>query len=194
MRKSRTKKGKKLNVQPLRTKDEIEDMKVILRHSQMGSRNYLLFLLGINTGLRCSDIVQLKVKDVIEDNPVIVEQKTGKWRQISLASLRPYISPYIQNNELLGNDWLFPSRVGENHITVNGVYRILTEAGKKLGRNDIGTHTMRKTYGYWFYKQFGDVRSLMIDFGHSTQETTLHYIGITQDEVLSKKQQLAIGL
>ncbi len=52
-------------------------MKVILRHSQMGSRNYLLFLLGINTGLRCSDIVQLKVKDVIEDNPVIVEQKNG---------------------------------------------------------------------------------------------------------------------
>lgn len=194
MRKSRTKKGKKLNVQPLRTKDEIEDMKVILRHSQMGSRNYLLFLLGINTGLRCSDIVQLKVKDVIEDNPVIVEQKTGKWRQISLTSLRPYISLYIQNNELTGNDWLFGSRVGDSHITVNGVYRMLTEAGKKLGRNDIGTHTMRKTYGYWFYKQFGDVRLLMIDFGHSTQETTLHYIGITQDEVLSKKQQLAIGL
>lgn len=183
-----------INVQPLRTNDDIEDMKVILRHMKMGARNQLLFLVGINTGLRCSDIVALKVETVKQDNPLIREQKTGKWRQISLVALRPYITNYLEQTGLTDNDWLFPSRVGNGHLTRNGVYRFLNVAAEQLGRHDIGTHTMRKTYGYWFYKKYGDVRSLMVDFGHASQEITLHYIGITQDEVLQKKQQLLIGL
>lgn len=193
MAKKRAKKFS-INVQPLRTRDDIDDMKVTLRHMNMGNRNQLLFLIGINTGLRCSDIVCLKVETVKQDNPIIREIKTGKMRQVSFVGLRLRIQEYIQEAGLSDDDWLFPSRKGNSHITRNGVYRFLSVAAEQLGRDDIGTHTMRKTYGYWFYKKFGDVRSLMIDFGHASQEITLHYIGITQDEVLSKKQQLLIGL
>ncbi|RAP14991.1 hypothetical protein HS9_00315 [Bacillus velezensis] len=47
--------------------------------------------------------------------------------------------------------------------------------------DDIGTHMLRKTFGYHFYKQTKDVAMLQEIFNHSDQRTTLRYIGINQD-------------
>jgi len=46
---------------------------------------------------------------------------------------------------------------------------------------EIGTHTLRKTFGYHFYKKTNDIALLMELFNHSSQSITLRYIGMNQD-------------
>ncbi|WP_431808998.1 tyrosine-type recombinase/integrase [Lysinibacillus sphaericus] len=62
-------------------------------------------------------------------------------------------------------------------------YRALQKAADALGRDDIGTHTMRKTFGYHHYKSNKDVATLQHIFNHSVPSITLKYIGITSDEI-----------
>lgn len=59
--------------------------------------------------------------------------------------------------------------------------KILNNVAKKCGLQEIGTHTMRKTFGYWHYKQYKDVAILQDIFNHSPPSITLRYIGITDD-------------
>ena len=69
------------------------------------------------------------------------------------------------------------------HISRIQVYKILKEAGEHIGLKNIGTHSMRKTFGYHFYKQNRNITILQQIFNHSTQEITLRYIGYTQEEL-----------
>ena len=99
------------NVQPLRTQQEINDFLFCLRRNQHAERDVFLFLIGINSGLRMSDIVKLKKKDIIASkNPRIVEQKTGKTRILYLSSLQDLIQDYTKDLE--PEDYLFPSSKG----------------------------------------------------------------------------------
>ena len=170
------------NVQPLRTAQEIEDMRWALSR-YTSARDLFMFNLGINTGLRVSDIVPLKVKDVKgKIHLVITEQKTGKAKRFMIPkATREVIEDYVRGmNE---EDYLFPSRKGSNHISTTQAYRALQKAADALGRDDIGTHTMRKTFGYHHYKKNKDVATLQILFNHSAPSITLKYIGITADEI-----------
>ena len=63
-------------------------------------------------------------------------------------------------------------------------YRILKRASKTANvKVNIGTHSLRKTFGYHHYKQFKDIAILQKIFNHSSVEITLRYIGIEQDEI-----------
>lgn len=173
------------NVQPLRTIAEIDEFKRDLKRvgdmngRTNGDRDRFLFTFGINTGLRISDILPLQVKDVLNKIYVdVVEQKTNKVRRIDLTGISHVITTYCEDKP--GDAYLFPSRKGDSHISTTQAYRILTN--ELLGRDDIGTHTMRKTYGYHVYKATKDIVSLMDDFGHATQAITKKYIGINEEE------------
>lgn len=73
---------------------------------------------------------------------------------------------------------------GQNeHITRVQAYRLLNIVAKKIGLEEIGTHTLRKTFGYWFYKKTKDIVMLQKLFNHSSPSITLAYIGIEQDEI-----------
>ena len=78
--------------------------------------------------------------------------------------------------------YLFTSQKGSKAISTMQVYRILTDAADYLGRDDVGTHTMRKTFGYHHYKQLKDVAILQEIFNHAAPSITNRYIGIRQDE------------
>ena len=169
------------NVQPLRTQQEINDFLFCLRRNKNAERDVFLFLIGINSGLRMSDIVKLKKKDVISSkNPRIVEQKTGKTRILYLSSLQELIQDYTK--DLKPEDYLFPSTKG-GHLEVNTVYQMFQKVAALLDRDDIGTHTLRKTFGYHYYKKTKDVATLMEIFGHSSEKITKRYIGINEDEI-----------
>ena len=169
------------NVQPLRTQQEINDFLFCLRRNKNAERDVFLFLIGINSGLRMSDIVRLKKKDVISSkNPRIVEQKTGKTRILYLSSLQELIQDYTK--DLKPEDYLFPSTKG-GHLEVNTVYQMFQKVAALLDRDDIGTHTLRKTFGYHYYKKTKDVATLMEIFGHSSEKITKRYIGINEDEI-----------
>ena len=180
------------NVQPLRTMEEIQDFQFWLRRTTYAERDSFLFLFGINNGLRMSDIIKLRVGDVRGiDTPVIVEQKTGKRKPIFIDNLREEISIYTEGKE--DHEWLFPSRQQGGHITRDRVYQIYADVAKKLERTDIGTHTLRKTFGYHYYKRTKDIATLMFIFNHSSQAITKRYIGITEDEIGASLRGFKLG-
>ena len=153
-------------VDPIRDKDDIQAMKEYLR--EWNERNYLLFLFGINSGLRVGDILRIRVKDVQGWHIKIKEQKTGKQKQIKMTkTLKKEVREYIKDMPL--HYYLFQSRIGKT-------------AAIECGIENIGTHSMRKTFGYHYYKKYKDVAMLMDLFNHSSPAITLRYIGIRQDQ------------
>jgi integrase len=167
-------------VQPIRNVEKIEEVKNILKHQSY--RDYFLFLTGINTGLRISDLLQLKVKDVRNKTHIILkEEKTDKKKRFPIAEIQDEIEEYTKNMQ--DEDYLFPSQRSGKPITRIQAYRIMNKAAAKAGLEEIGTHTMRKTFGYHHYKRLKDVAVLQKIFNHSAPSVTLRYIGIEQDEI-----------
>lgn len=167
-------------VEPIRDKEKIELIKVILK--RQGMRDYLMFLLGINSGLRISDILKLKVSDVLNKQYInIKEQKTGKNKKFPITdSFKTQLNEYIMHKQ--PDDWLFLSRRGNRAITRVQAYRIINKACLNAGITEqVGTHTLRKTFGYHFYNKTKDIGLLQNIFNHSTPSVTLRYIGINQD-------------
>jgi integrase len=178
------------DVQPIRTLDGIEAMKKALKRKQwlkeevswQSERNYILFCLGINTGLRVSDLLNLKIKDVKGKKRFIVKEgKTDKPRTIYVNGLYEELNAYIKT--LKGTEWLFPSRKGDKAISRIQAYRALNKASEYAGLESVGTHTMRKTFGYWYYKKTLDIVSLQKILNHSHPAITLEYIGITAEQI-----------
>ncbi|WP_299090371.1 site-specific integrase [uncultured Metabacillus sp.] len=168
-------------VQPIRDKDTIEEIKDYLKEKNY--RNYILFMLGINTGLRISDILRLRVRDVEGWYITIREKKTKKFKRIKITSdLKKDLRNYVKDKGK--NEFLIKSREGKNKPITRGMaYIILQEVAQEFQLESIGTHSLRKTFGYWFYKQFKDVAALQKLFNHTDPKETLRYIGIEQDNL-----------
>lgn len=168
------------DVQPIRDKQKIEDMKWALQKF-CTRRDYILFLIGINTGLRVGDLLELKVSDIRRKKRIVIKEgKTKKPRIIYLENIYNEIQEYIKSVDSM---WLFPSRKGNKPISTTQAYRQLQKAADMAEIEAVGTHTMRKTFGYWHYKQFRDVAKLQKILNHSHPEITLRYIGITDEEI-----------
>ena len=170
-------------VEPIKSKKDLERIEEFLeKHSK---RNRLIFAFGINTGLRVSDILGLNVEDVEGKNYVeIKEKKTGKYKRFPLnAKLKALIKDYLMNERcksysLLDKEPLF---LGKKHCRLDRsqVYRFLNEACKRLGITaNVGTHTMRNSFGYHFYKKYNDIVLLQKILNHSSPAMTLKYIGV----------------
>lgn len=169
------------NVHPLRTNSELDDFKWSLDR-YCTKRDSYLFTFGINTGLRISDILPLKVSDVKNKQHLsVIQRKNGKLRLVKIGHFSHITNDYIKN--MNDSDFLFKSRKGNSHISATQAYRILVKAGLMVDRKDIGTHSMRKTFGYHHYKRNKDIATLQEIFSHSSPEITKRYIGITQDEL-----------
>ncbi|WP_431807685.1 tyrosine-type recombinase/integrase [Lysinibacillus sphaericus] len=174
--------GMLIDVHPLKTKKEIHELIEALGMSQKGLRDQLLFKIGISTGLRCGDLVSWKVEQVKgKSNFKICEGKTKKERTVYLNNLMADIADYIDTlpKEAV---YLFLSRKGDGHITTNK--RTALSLKQVNDRKQFNWHhTMRKTVGYTYYQATRDVATLMKIFNHSSQKTTLRYIGITEESI-----------
>ena len=99
------------------------------------------------------------------------------------------LSPYIEDKE--DQEYLFKSRQGKNKpITRGRAYAILRAAALANGLDEIGTHTLRKTFGYHVYQEEKDVALLQDIFNHSAPYITLKYIGVNQDAIDQAYQKL----
>lgn len=168
-------------VEPIRKKSDIDKLKNVLKQSS--ERNFILFTLGINCGLRISDILSLNVGDVHNRSHIeITEKKTGKYKKFPInRKLKPMLSKFLKGKE--DNEPLF-STIFHTRMGRVMAYKIIKSACKKAGLDiSVGTHTMRKTFGYHHYKKYKDVAMLQMIFNHSNPKVTLRYIGIEQEEI-----------
>lgn len=168
------------SVDPIREFSDIQKIKAEL--SKISRRDYLFFEVGINTGLRVSDILKLKVSDVRGKFYIeIKEQKTGKTKKFILNEIvKAELAEFTADKQ--PDDFIFESRRTRGiPLERTRAYCILNKAAKAAGLNfKIGTHTMRKTFGYHFYQQTKDIALLQQLFNHSSPFVTLRYIGINQ--------------
>ncbi|WKT76965.1 tyrosine-type recombinase/integrase [Lysinibacillus fusiformis] len=186
-------------VQPIRDMDKVVDVQEFL--ASKNKRDELLFCFGIYTGLRISDILRVKKSDVYnKDVFYITEMKTKKSRKKSrtiMSKTRIVIVPELKRmirdygKELKDDEYLFKSRQGKNKpITRVRAYDILREAALACGLTEIGTHTLRKTFGYHIYMESKDVALLQDIFGHSSEHITLRYIGVNQEAKDNARRKL----
>ncbi|WP_339321387.1 site-specific integrase [Paenibacillus sp. FSL W8-0194] len=168
-------------VQPIRDPELLQDIMDYLEGTNY--RNYIMFLIGIDTGLRISDILRLRVRDVTGSHISIREKKTSKQKRILITSeLKEKLAPYIEGKP--PNEFLIKSREGLNRpITREMAYKIIRAIGDEFGISELGCHSLRKTFGYIFYNKTTnkDIALLMNYFNHSSQQETLRYIGMAQD-------------
>lgn len=175
-------------VQPIRNLKQIETIKKLLKAQNV--RDYCLFVLGINSGLRISDLLKLKISDVFEKNKVkdrirLREIKTGKYKDFPLSdNTKQAIKEYLKTRDYKENEPLFLSRKNKGFLMRNQAYKLINDVAKSVGiKEKIGTHTLRKTFGYHAYNNGYDIALIQKLFNHSSPSVTLRYIGITQDEM-----------
>lgn len=180
----------KQTVEPIRNKLQIQLVEKYLAKKNL--RNRLIFVLGTNSGLRVSDILRLNVGDVRNKTHIeIKEKKTGKYKKFPINNkLKELIRDFVKDRE--DTEPLFLSQKNYR-LDRSQFYRMLNEACKAVGiAVNVGTHTMRKSFGYHHYKQFKDVAMLQIIFNHSSPKITLRYIGIDQDEIDNSYRQFEL--
>lgn len=167
-------------VEPIRDKSKVLDIAEYLR--EQSERNYVLFVTGVNSGLRISDILNLKVRDVRDKDYISLrEKKTGKEKRFPInADLKKALREYVKGKS--DYEYLFCGRA-DKQLTRQQAYNILSEAGNRFGLDSIGTHTLRKTFGYHMYQATKDAALLMQIFNHASVDITLRYIGINQNTI-----------
>lgn len=180
-------------------------------------RDNMLFIVGINFGLRVSDLRLLRFCNIINDDLTIkdkfpvLEKKTkntrkvkkNRWITINDAVIDA-ITLFLENTEGVSlSDYMFKSESNNGNsinqpIHRNSIDRILKEAVDELGiQTKVSTHTLRKTFGFHQMMMCNnDPRKLLVlskMFGHSSTAVTLEYIGITGDEIADAYRNLNLG-
>ena len=182
-------------VEPFRNKKEVEAVRLYLRGKDI--KHGLWFWIGVNSALRISDLLSLRVGNIRKPDGSIVnkitlkEQKTGKTKEFPISDkIRTEIQTVIQQYKLEDDDDpLFPShKRGENRslkpIGRSYANQLITEAALMCNiKGNYGSHSMRKSFAYFAWQQGTDVLLLMDLLNHSSPKDLRRYIGITQDQL-----------
>ncbi|MBP3041256.1 tyrosine-type recombinase/integrase [Bacillaceae bacterium Marseille-Q3522] len=180
-------------VEALRDIKQINAIKNYLQeHSE---RDYLLFVFGINTGLKISEMLTIKGKDVVEKGYIkdFYQQKTSETEVYLNEQVKKALYHFIRTQDVKEEEYLFMSRKTKQPITRQQAYRVIHDAALAVGvAGKIGTNSMRKTFGYHAYKRGVAVALLQKHFHHSCPSETFRYIGIAKDEKL--KTEIDVNL
>lgn len=212
--------GKSSEVYPFTTQEEIKMMVDLFNkrieeadndnQRMIAYRNKTLFLLGINLSLRISDLITLRwnffLKDdmTFRDSYKIQPKKTRKkgkfvtlyFNEVVQKSIMEYIEQYPIKDM---NDFVFKSRKGDDAISERSVWKIIVDAAAECNiEKNVGTHSLRKTFGYHVWHNAKDKEKalvmLMVVFNHSSIATTKKYIGIMDEEVENVFNDLNLGI
>ena len=187
-------------VEPIRDQRKLAAVKSLLK-SEAHPRDYLLFVLGVNFGLRIGDLLQLRVGDVLDrqyevrQSFIIRESKTKKERRITInSSARDAIEFYFSKVGFPESDaFLFKSLRSDRALDSVQAWRMIKSWCNAVGVKDrVGTHTLRKTWGYHARKRGVPIELIQAKFGHSSPSVTRRYLGITADEVAEVENAVCI--
>ncbi len=180
--------GSRITVDPIREPRDLKNIKRLLADKP---RDLCIFILGINTNLRASDITRIMVGQVKHLQPgeslTIREKKTGKSRSITINKT---VHEAIQNLlKMIPNADdtapLFQSRKGKQALCVPYLNALVKGWCRQLNlRGNFGSHTLRKTFGFIHRTVFNtDLPTLVTLFNHSSQKQTLAYLGIQESDI-----------
>ena len=201
---------------PIKSMDDIDRMsRWFIENGQY--RDNMLFIVGINFGLRASDLRMLRFSNLINDNCTFKEgfhvfekktrntRKRKKNRYITINdAVVEAVTLYLEHTPgVTLSDYMFrtaaPQMQGANEpIAVNSIRRILVAAADGIGLNiHVSTHTLRKTFCYWMMMDgHNDQRRLLLlqkMLNHSSPAQTLDYIGLTAEEMEEAYKHLNLG-
>lgn len=178
-------------VEPIREKQKVRDIQEYAKRTN--ERDYIMLITGIYSGLRISDILRLKVSDVRDKRFIYIrEKKTNKQNIIEINKfLSKEYKWYCLDKE--DDEYLIKSRESVNKpLCRQRAYQIIKKLGEAFGVENLGTHTLRKTFGYHYYNQSKDIGTLMKMFNHSDPSITLKYIGVMQDTMNKARRDFTI--
>ncbi|MDZ5474482.1 tyrosine-type recombinase/integrase [Bacillus sp. 31A1R] len=175
------------HVDAIYDKQSIQAMKQLLKKSS--KRDYLLFVFGINTGLKISEILTIKIEDILNKDHKInafyelhSEAKGTTFIYLN-KNVQKAITSYLESTEYKMDDFLFKSSKTDKAITRQQAYRIISKAAETVGVvGNIGTQSMRKTFGYHAYKRGVAISLLQKLFNHASPSETLKYLGIDKKD------------
>ena len=181
------KKGSRIAVDPIR---QIKDIKAISKMTSGNPRDHLLFVMGINNGLRACDLVRVKVGDFryleVGDTLTIKESKTGK-DNILVVNKTVYkaLQTYLETVRPDDGAYLFASRKGESHLQSQAVSKLVKKWTRAINlKGNYGAHTLRKTWGYIQRTMHGVGFEIICKrYNHSSPAITMRYLGIQDKEV-----------
>jgi len=190
-------------VEPIRDRKKIAQIKNQLR-GQRRYRDLLLFVVGINTALRISDLLALRVEHFLDDQQRIrrrfwiKEQKRGKRQDVVVngsiqETLDEYLAAYPEISDDLDHFIFFNTKANSfrQPIRRGQAWKIITTICQQVGlRGNFGTHSLRKTLGYHARMQGVDLALIMHKLNHESIAYTKRYLGITDDELQAVVQKL----
>ncbi|MBA7513950.1 Tyrosine recombinase XerC [subsurface metagenome] len=179
-------------VEPIRSENRIKQIRGNL-YRQKNPRDYLLFVFGINSGLRIGDILSLRLEDVkdgqgnLKDHLDIREQKTGKTRRVFFnKQIKEALNNYLEKTGIFKLDrYLFTNEKSKKNkpITRIRAYQLINSWCREVGiKHKVGGHTLRKTFGYHLRMQGVSIERISNLLNHRNIKVTFRYIGINDDE------------
>ncbi|MFT8321339.1 MAG: tyrosine-type recombinase/integrase [Bacillus sp. (in: firmicutes)] len=172
-------------VEPIKDVESIDAIKEVLK--KKSQRDLLLFVFGINTGIRGHDLLSLKVGDVRDETGqkefLCIKDEQEIFMYYLNSRIQTELGAYLAKHPLEDDDYLFMSKKKGHPITRQQAYRIINTAAKEVGIcGKIGMHTLRKTFGYHAYRKGIAISILMETYKHSSPSETLKYIGIKEED------------
>jgi len=182
------KKGSQIQVEPIK---KLEDIRAIKKLLSDKPRDLLLFTMGINNGLRISDLLSIKAEQIRHLRPGeyinIKESKTGKQNILMVnKAVHKALKNYLETAQPYNDDYLFQSRQGgKQPLTAQRVHQMVKSWTKAINLpGNYGTHTLRKTFGYIQRTQYGTGFEILAKrFNHNSPAVTMRYLGLSSDEV-----------
>ena len=190
-------------VEPIRDRKKIAQIKNQLR-GQQHYRDLLLLVVGINTALRISDLLLLRIGHFIEDHKRvrqrfwIKEQKRNKRHEVIInrsirEALGEYLKAYHGVTEDPNNFVFFNTKINGYSAPIKRgqAWKFIVSICNEVGlRGNYGTHSLRKTWGYHARMQGVDLALIMHKLNHESIAYTKRYLGITDDELEAVAQRL----
>lgn len=171
------------------TQDEIEQVAAKLK-----PRDRVLFLLGVNTGFRISELLSLRVKDLVKNgvvkNNVTISLKKLKGKSITRTvpindQMQEILAQWLESSLFSPESYVFPSRKGNGAITRIQAHRVLVDAFDACSlEGKTATHSMRKTFAKKVHEALGnDVTKTMKALGHEWVTSTQKYLDWDREEI-----------
>jgi integrase len=193
-------KGKLVGQKPPLKQKEIWAIRIRLQIDK-SYRDLALFNLAIDSKLRASDLVKIRVSDIsqgsrVSSRAIVMQKKTKTPVQFEITQqTRDALEYWIRFHQLKNSEYLFPSKSSNDiHLSTRQYSRVLGAwlEGIGLDPSVYGTHSIRRTKASLIYRRTKNLRAVQLLLGHTKLESTVRYLGIEVDDALEIAEQTEV--